>query len=81
MTRPLNCDEVLELLVDFLKQELPQDLAAVVEQHLKACRPCEGHARFEMRFVVMLEQRLGKETCPDRVKVQILEALKNESST
>lgn len=74
----LSCEQVLELLMDFLKRELPADVARAVQQHVDACNPCEQHARFETRFVLIVGNRLGKERCPDRLRGRVLEALARE---
>jgi mycothiol system anti-sigma-R factor len=74
----LTCEESLELLMDFLKRELPPEIAASVEKHLNECKPCERHARFETRFVFLIEKRLGRAPCPEQVKARILESLAQE---
>ncbi|MEO8199952.1 MAG: zf-HC2 domain-containing protein [Gemmatimonadota bacterium] len=78
MTAQVDCERALALLVDFLKHELPADVATAVEQHLEACRPCEQHARFEAKFVLVISQRLREESCPARLRAQILNALNHE---
>ena len=75
----LACEQALALLVDFLKRELPPEAAEAVQRHLDECRPCDRHARFEARFVVVLETRLGQARCPEEAKARILEALRAES--
>jgi anti-sigma factor (TIGR02949 family) len=74
----LTCEQVLEELMDFLKREAPADIAALVQQHLDECRPCEQHARFEARFVFIVADRLGKACCPDQLKGKILDTLAKE---
>jgi anti-sigma factor (TIGR02949 family) len=74
----LACEQALELLMDFLKRELPPDVAQTVQRHLEDCRPCERHARFEARFVLLVEQRLGRQCCPEELKARILETLARE---
>ena len=39
-TDELDCDAALELLHDYLKREIPPELAPVVERHLEQCAPC-----------------------------------------
>jgi mycothiol system anti-sigma-R factor len=78
MTARLDCEETLARLMDFLKRELPPEIAAAVEKHLDECRPCERHAQFEHNFVLLLETRLGHQKCPDAVKSRVLDALRQE---
>lgn len=74
----LTCDQAVELLMDFLKREAPPEVAQAVQEHLDKCKPCEQHALFEARFVLIVGNRLGKERCPDRLKDKILETLARE---
>ena len=76
--RTLTCEQAVELLMDYLKRELPPEVAQAMQQHLETCRPCEQHARFETRFVLIVGNRLGKERCPDRLKDRILDSLAQE---
>jgi mycothiol system anti-sigma-R factor len=74
----LTCEQALELLMDYLKRELPAEVAQAVQHHIDACKPCERHAQFETRFVLIVGNRLGKERCPDRLKSKVLDALARE---
>jgi anti-sigma factor (TIGR02949 family) len=74
----IGCEQALALLIDFLKREVPPEVAEAVERHLEECRPCNRHARFEARFVVLLEQRLGRQCAPEHLRSRILEALREE---
>lgn len=74
----LTCEQAVDQLMDFLKQELPPELAAAVLRHLDDCKPCDQHARFEARFVVLIESRLGKDRCPERLKAKIIDSLARE---
>ena len=79
MTR-LDCEEAMELLYDYLKRELTPDLVPEVREHLERCRDCAGHARFEESFLLMLETRARKETCPREARARILAALRAAAS-
>jgi anti-sigma factor (TIGR02949 family) len=72
----LDCEEALAHLQDYLKQELTPDLVVEVKTHLERCRDCEGYAKFEESFFLMLESRAGKETCPHEVRARIVAALR-----
>ena len=60
MGEPIDCRQAAARLQDYLKQELTPELAAEMRAHLERCRPCFAHARFEQRFLIMLESRGGK---------------------
>ena len=66
-------------LHDYLKQELTPDLVVEVRQHLERCRDCLSVARFEQNFLVMLETRARRDTCPGELRARILAALRAEA--
>ena len=75
----LDCDQALAHLQDYLKRELTPDLIVEVRVHLERCRDCAGAARFVENFLVMLETKARRETCPKEVRARILAALRAES--
>jgi anti-sigma factor (TIGR02949 family) len=76
----LDCEQALAHLQDYLKRELTPELVAEVRVHLERCRDCTGHARFEESFLLMLETRAGRETCPQELRARILAALRAEAT-
>ena len=74
-----DCAKARANLVDFLKQELPPDLAAEVKQHLADCPPCEDCAEYERRFVALLQQRLRGAPCPQDLRARVMDALREAS--
>jgi anti-sigma factor (TIGR02949 family) len=75
----LDCEQALAHLHDYLKRELTPDLVGEVRDHLERCRDCFGHARFEENFLLMLETRARRETCPGELRARILAALRAEA--
>jgi len=75
----LDCDQALAHLQDYLKNELTPQLVLEVRVHLEHCRDCTGYARFEQSFLLMLESRAGRETCPGELRARILAALQQEA--
>jgi anti-sigma factor (TIGR02949 family) len=78
MTR-LDCEQALAHLQDYLKQELTPGLVEEVRVHLNRCRDCSGYARFEESFLLMLQARAGRETCPRELRARILALLRTEA--
>jgi anti-sigma factor (TIGR02949 family) len=76
-----DCARARANLIDFLKQELPADLAAQVRQHLADCPPCEDCAEYERRFVALLQERLRGDPCPSSVRARVLAALRDASAS
>ena len=75
----VDCVQALEHLGDYLKRELTPELMVEVRQHFERCRECFTHAKFEENFLMMLERRAARETCPERLKARILKMLKGEA--
>jgi anti-sigma factor (TIGR02949 family) len=74
----LDCEQALAHLQDYVKRELTPELVMEVRSHLEQCRDCAGYARFEESFLLMLEIRARRETCPKELRERILAALRAE---
>lgn len=74
----LDCDAALELLHEYLKQQLTVELAERVRAHIEMCRPCLSNSRFEANYLRMLERKLRSIACPTETREQILTALHGE---
>ncbi|TDJ53662.1 MAG: hypothetical protein E2O47_07630 [Gemmatimonadetes bacterium] len=74
----VDCDEALELLHEYLKQQLTPELVERVRAHIEMCRPCLSHSRFEANYLRMLEHKLKSITCPTESRERILTALHGE---
>jgi len=81
VSHDVNCREALAHLQDYLKQEITPDVAREIQAHLKRCRRCFRHARFEANFLVMLETRAAKGTCPKELRARIVAKLRAEAET
>ena len=79
MDDPIDCREAADRLHDYLKQKLTAKLAMEVRLHLERCHNCFHYARFEERFLLMLEERARRETCPGALRERILQALRAEA--
>lgn len=75
----VDCAKAMAHLDDYLKRELTQELMVEVRRHLEHCRPCFKHARFEENFLIMLETRAARETCPEKLRARILALLRAEA--
>ena len=78
MGEPIDCREAAARLQDYLKQELTAELEAEMRAHLERCRPCFGHARFELNFMLMLESRAQRCGCPEALRARITSLLRAE---
>ena len=78
MSPTIDCARALELMQDWLRQEVTSAHAGELEAHLELCAACRGHAEFESRFRAALERAAGDERCPTETRTRLLEALQRE---
>jgi anti-sigma factor (TIGR02949 family) len=74
---PMNCAEALELLQDFLKDELTAANQERLSRHLAACGHCLQHEHFERNFLAALERATRGVRCPDEAVARIRQALRS----
>jgi anti-sigma factor (TIGR02949 family) len=74
----IDCEQAKAHLHDYLKRELTSDLVLEVRQHIQRCRSCFSSARFEENFLLLLQERRSKETCPRALRAKIMAALRSE---
>jgi anti-sigma factor (TIGR02949 family) len=79
MPEHINCAEAEARLLDYLKRELTPEVTAEMKAHLEKCRPCFKQAQFEENFLLMLETRARRETCPGKLRERILALLRAEA--
>lgn len=78
MSQMIDCARALELMQDWLRQEVTPARAAELEAHLQLCAGCRGHAEFESRFRAALERAVADECCPAETRTRLLAALERE---
>jgi anti-sigma factor (TIGR02949 family) len=76
-TPPMDCAEALELLQDYLKEELTGTNRERVTRHLAACAHCFRHEQFERNFLAALERATRDVRCPDETAERIRQALRS----
>lgn len=72
----ISCQEVVELVSDYLEQALPSEEAAVFEQHLNFCEGCV-HYVDQVRTAVASTSELRAEQLPPEVKDKLLSAFRD----
>lgn len=73
-----DCSEALEMLQDYLKQELSAETVERIERHFTNCIPCFRSRQFEERFIAMIAERTRGICAPDAVRERVLAALEHE---
>jgi len=72
----VTCQEVVELVTDYLEQALPADEAAVFEQHLNFCDGCDWYVD-QMRTTIATVGRIEEENVPSGMRDKLLAAFRD----
>jgi anti-sigma factor RsiW len=71
----ITCQEVVELVTDYLETALPADETALFEQHLNFCEGCVWYVD-QMRTTVETVGRIHEEDVPDHTRDRLLTAFR-----
>ena len=69
----ITCQEVVELVNDYLERSLPPDEATLFEQHLNFCEGCGVYVEQLRRTV----ETVGEEHIPPEAKERLLGAFRD----
>jgi predicted anti-sigma-YlaC factor YlaD len=72
----ITCQEVVELVTDYLEIALPPDEAELFEEHLNFCEGCVWYLD-QMRTTVATAGRLREEDLPPETREQLLAAFRD----
>ncbi len=75
------CDEVLRDVWLFLDNEMDDERRAVVQQHIDDCSPCLEEAGIDAKLKSLLHRKCGGDKAPEQLKVRLLSALRDVSTT
>lgn len=70
MAASLNCEDVIEKLMEYLDRELDEQLQQEIDEHLEICRGCFSRAEFERRLKARIAEA-GKVTAPERLRQRV----------
>ena len=71
----VTCQDVVELVTDYLERALPPHEAALFEQHVNFCDGCEWYLD-EMRATISTVGRIEEETVPPQTRDKLLIAFR-----
>ncbi len=71
----ISCQEVVELVTDYLETALPPDEAALFEQHLNFCEGCVWYVD-QMRATIATVGRITEEDVPPETREQLVTAFR-----
>jgi hypothetical protein len=72
----ISCQEVVELVSDYLEQALPADDAALLEQHLNFCDGCVWYVD-QVRTTINVVGELRAEDVPEETKAKLMIAFRD----
>ena len=72
----VSCQEVVELVTDYLEGSLTPHEAALFEQHLNFCDGCVWYMD-ELRLTIATAARLREEDVPPDARAQLLTAFRD----
>ena len=72
----MPCQELVELITDYLEGALSEVDRLRFEQHLGDCRHCRTYL-LQMRQTIQALGKLPEETIPDEVKSELLQAFRD----
>ena len=72
----ISCQEVVELVTDYVEQTLPADQAAVFEQHLNFCDGCVWYVD-QVRKTIDTVGEVHVEDVPEETKAKLLTAFRD----
>ncbi len=71
----LTCQEVVEIVTDYLEGRLPPDERTELEIHLCMCDPCVAYLD-QMRALIRTAGRVKEEDVPSDVRDALLDAFR-----
>ena len=72
----MPCQELVELITDYLEGALPYVDRERFEEHLKSCRHCRTYLE-QMRQTIRALGRLPEASIPEKAKAELLEAFRD----
>jgi anti-sigma factor RsiW len=71
MAEFMSCQELVELITEYLEGALPASQRVAFEEHLAICPPCRGYMR-EIRLTVQAAGTLREADLPTSARDQML---------
>ena len=71
----ISCQEVVELVNDYLDQALPPEEASLFEQHVNFCDGCDWYLH-QVRTTIATVGRISKEEVPPETREKLLNAFR-----
>jgi predicted anti-sigma-YlaC factor YlaD len=76
MAETLTCQEVVELVTDYLEGALTDEEVALFEEHLELCDGCRYYVE-QMRITIATVGRIEESDVPDELRADLLAAFRD----
>ena len=80
MAKGLTCQELVELITEYLEGTLSRRDRKRVAKHLSNCDGCTGYLE-QMRVTIQAMGRLTEESLPEPMKAELLDAFQSWSAS
>ena len=74
--KELNCQEVVELVTDYLEQALLPEMQAQFEEHIAECPGCDTYLEQIQQTIMMLRKLTEQQMFP-KTKQELVEIFRN----
>lgn len=71
----MKCEEMFQMLADYLDKELCQADCEKIERHIQACELCAMEYRFERGVIEEIKRKVRATCAPPELKARIERAL------
>lgn len=72
----LNCQEVVELVTDYLEQALLPEMQAQFEEHIAECPGCDTYLEQVQQTIILLRKLTEQQMFP-KTKQELVEIFRN----
>jgi predicted anti-sigma-YlaC factor YlaD len=72
----LNCQEVVELVTDYLEQALLPEMQAKFEEHIAECPGCDTYLE-QVQQTIMMLRKLSEQQMFPKTKHELVEIFRN----
>lgn len=73
---PLTCQELVEIVTDYLEETLPAEERARFEEHLGVCAGCRTYLD-QIRTTIAMSGRLTESNIPTKARDELLKSFRD----
>jgi anti-sigma factor RsiW len=73
---PLSCQDIVELVTEYLEDSLPSERRLGFEEHIAICPPCRNYFG-QFRHTVQLGRRIREDELPQDVRTALVDVFRD----